>query len=94
MILDNRQITIKEVADDVDISFGSCQVIFTYALGIKAAAVEIVKKIAKFLAKPTSHDIFSTYLKPVISQLNLCSAHSSLAKCNCQHYQMSLHILV
>ena len=75
MILDNRQITIKEVADDVDISFGSCQVIFTYALGIKAAAVEIVKKIAKFLAKPTSHDIFSTYLKPVI---NLCSAHIRL----------------
>ena len=28
MILDNRRITIREVADDVSISFGSCQAIF------------------------------------------------------------------
>ena len=27
MILDNRRITIREVADDVEISFGLCQVI-------------------------------------------------------------------
>ena len=29
MSLDNRRITIREVADDVGISFGSCQAIFT-----------------------------------------------------------------
>ena len=28
MILDNRRITIREIADDVDILFGSCQAIF------------------------------------------------------------------
>ena len=28
MILDNRRITIREVADDAGISFGSCQAIF------------------------------------------------------------------
>ena len=27
MILDNRRITIREIADDVGISFGSCQTI-------------------------------------------------------------------
>ena len=32
MILDNRQITIREVTDDVGISFGSCQAIFTDVL--------------------------------------------------------------
>ena len=29
MILDNSRITIREVADDVDITFGSCHAIFT-----------------------------------------------------------------
>ena len=37
MILANRRITIREVAGDVGISFGSCQAIFTYVLGIKRA---------------------------------------------------------
>ena len=35
MILDNRRITIKEVADDVGISFGSCQAIFVEVLGME-----------------------------------------------------------
>ena len=38
MILDNRQITIIEVVDDVGISFGLCQIIFTDVLGVKRAA--------------------------------------------------------
>ena len=32
MILDSRRITIQEVADDVGISFGLCQAIFTDVL--------------------------------------------------------------
>ncbi|XP_018337789.1 PREDICTED: putative uncharacterized protein FLJ37770 [Trachymyrmex septentrionalis] len=32
MILENRRITIREVADDVGISFGSCQAIFSDVL--------------------------------------------------------------
>ena len=31
MILDNRRITIREIADDDGISFGSCKAIFTDA---------------------------------------------------------------
>ena len=38
MILDNRRISIREFADDVGISFGSCQAIFTDVLGMKRAA--------------------------------------------------------
>ena len=34
MILDNRRITFREVADDVAISFSSCQAIFTDVLGM------------------------------------------------------------
>ena len=49
MILDNRRITIKEVAaDDVGISFGSCQAIFKDALGKKNAAAKIVSKLLNF----------------------------------------------
>ena len=51
MILDNRRITIREVADDVGISFGSCQAIFTGVLCMKRAAASI----AKFYAKTTSN---------------------------------------
>ena len=36
-ILNNRWITIREVADEIGISFGSCQVIFTDVLGMKRA---------------------------------------------------------
>ena len=35
MILDNCRITLKEVADDVGISFDLCQAIFKDILGIK-----------------------------------------------------------
>ena len=38
MILNNHQITIREVTDDVGISLGSCQTIFTDVLGMKGAA--------------------------------------------------------
>ena len=48
MILANRRIIIREVADDVGISFGSCQAIFTYVLSIKRAAAKIVPKLLNF----------------------------------------------
>ena len=41
IILDNRRITIREVADDVGISFGSCQAIFMDVLGIKRTAAKL-----------------------------------------------------
>ena len=42
MIFDNRRITVREVADDVSISFVSCQAIFMDILGIKLAAEKMV----------------------------------------------------
>ena len=43
MIWDNRRVIIREGADDVGISFGLCQAIFTDVLGSKDCS-----KIAKF----------------------------------------------
>ena len=57
MILDNRRITIREVVKDVGISFGSCQAIFTDALGMKRAAVKIVPKLLNFDQKQRRMDI-------------------------------------
>ena len=50
MILYNRRMTIREVADDDGISFGSCQAIFTDVLGMKRAAAKIVPN-CKILSK-------------------------------------------
>ena len=48
MILDNRRITIREAANGVSISFGSCQVILTHVLGMKREAAKIVSKLLNF----------------------------------------------
>ena len=51
MIFDNCRITIREVADDVGISFGSCKAIFTGVLDMKRAAAKIVPKLLNFEQK-------------------------------------------
>ena len=51
MISNNRRITIREVADDVGILFGSSQAIFTNVLGMKSTVAMIIK----LRAKTTSH---------------------------------------
>ena len=43
IILHYRRITIRELTNDVAISFGSCQANFTHVLGMKRAAAKIVK---------------------------------------------------
>ena len=48
MIIDDRRITIREVADDISISLGSCQGIFTDILDIKPMATKIVRKLLHF----------------------------------------------
>ena len=56
MILNNRRITIREVADDVGISFGSCQAILTDVLDMKRAAAKIVPKLLNFEQKQRRND--------------------------------------
>ena len=57
MILDNRRIIIREVANDVGISFGLCQAIFMDVLGMKCAAEKIVSKLLNFEQKLLRMDI-------------------------------------
>ena len=51
MILDYYRLIVREVADDVGISFGTCQAIFTGVLGMKRAAAKIVPKLLNFEQK-------------------------------------------
>ena len=57
MILDNRRITVREVADDVGISFDSCKAILRDVLAIKCAAAKIVLKLLNFEQKLRRIDI-------------------------------------
>ena len=57
MIFHNRRITIREVADDIGISFGLCQAIFTDVLGMKREAAKIVPKCQNFDQKQCHMDI-------------------------------------
>ena len=38
----------REIADDVGISFGSCQIIFSNVLGVQNEAAKIVPKLLNF----------------------------------------------
>ena len=56
MILNNHGITIREVADDIGVSFGSCQAIFMKVLGMKREAAKIVPKLVNFEKKQSRMD--------------------------------------
>ena len=51
MIMNDRRITIRERADDVGISIGSCHEIFSYVLGMKRLAAKFVPKLLNFEQK-------------------------------------------
>ena len=51
MAMNDRRITIREVADDVDISIGLCHEIFSNVLGMKRVAAKFVLKLLNFEQK-------------------------------------------
>ena len=71
MILDNRRITIKQVADDVGKSFGSCQAIFTNVLDMKRALAKIVSKLLILTKNNVRMDIAQELLTTFKDDLDL-----------------------
>ena len=51
MVINDRRITIREVADDVGISIGSCHEIFSNVLSMKRVAAKFVPKLLNFEQK-------------------------------------------
>ena len=48
IVMENRRITIREVAEDVSISVGSCHAIFSDIFGLKRVTVKFVPKFLSF----------------------------------------------
>ena len=74
LILDNSRINIREDADGVNISFSSCQEIFTDVLGMKPAATMIVPKLLNFEQKQRRIDIAKEMLATFNDDSDGCMA--------------------
>jgi hypothetical protein len=49
MVINDRQITIREVGDEVGMSIGSCHNIFSNVLGMKRVAEKFIPKLLNFV---------------------------------------------
>ncbi|KYN41646.1 hypothetical protein ALC56_03947 [Trachymyrmex septentrionalis] len=65
IVLKNRRITIREIADDLNISFGSCQSILTDVLGMTRVSAKFVPKLLNFDQKQRRMNIAQDMLNDV-----------------------------
>ena len=65
IVMENRQITIREVAEDVGISVGSCHAIFSDVLGMKSVSAKFVPKLLNFDQKNRRMSIAQELLNDV-----------------------------
>lgn len=65
MVMNDRRITIREVADEVGISIGSCHNIFSNVLGMKRVAAKFIPKLLNFDQKNNRMNIAQELLNDV-----------------------------
>lgn len=65
IVLENRRITIREVAEDVGISLGSCHEIFSNVLGMRRVSAKFVLKLLNFDQKNRRMSIAQELLNDV-----------------------------
>ncbi|UYV80051.1 hypothetical protein LAZ67_18001526 [Cordylochernes scorpioides] len=71
MILANRRITVREVAEDLNISIGSCHSIFINDLGMRRVAAKFVPKLLNCDQKQHRMNIANEMLDSVLDDPNL-----------------------
>ena len=71
MVMNDRRITIREVADDVDISIGSCHEIFSNVLGMKRVAAIFIPKLLNFEQKQRQIEVAQESLNEVNDEAEL-----------------------
>lgn len=71
MVMNDRRITIREVADEVCISIGSCHDIFSNVLGLKRVAAKFIPKLLNFDQKRNRMNIAQELLNDVNDDPNL-----------------------
>ncbi|UYV64476.1 K02A2.6-like [Cordylochernes scorpioides] len=77
MILANRRITVREVAEDLNISIGSCHSIFINDLGMRRVAAKFVPKLLNCHQKQHRMNIANEMLDSV-RKTQICSRGSKL----------------
>ncbi|XP_011049530.1 PREDICTED: putative uncharacterized protein FLJ37770 [Acromyrmex echinatior] len=70
-VLANRRITVREVAEDLNISIGSCHSIFTNDLGMRRIAAKFVPKLLNFDQKQHRINIVKELLDSVRDDPNV-----------------------
>jgi len=65
IVLSNCRITLRKVADEVNISYGSCEAIFTDILGLKRVAAKFILKLLNFEQKQNRKNIAEQMLAEV-----------------------------
>ena len=78
-ILYNLRNTMREVTDDVGISFGSCQAIFMNVLGIKRVVAKIVQELLNFDQKQRRIDIAQQMLTTFNDNLDLVTNNGCIS---------------
>lgn len=73
MITENRRITIREVAEEIGVSYGSCESIFTDVLGLTRVAAKFVPKLLNFQQRSYRQTIAENSLADVSDDPNLLS---------------------
>ena len=71
IVLINRRITAREVAEDLNISIGSCHAIFTNDFGMTRVAAKFVSKLHNFDQKQHRINIAQEILDSVRDDPNL-----------------------
>lgn len=71
IVLADRRITVREVAEDLDISIGSCHSIITNDLGMRRVAAKFVPKLLNFDQKQHRINIAKELLDSVRDDPNL-----------------------
>ena len=71
IVLVNRRITVKEVAEDLNISIGLCPSIFTNDLGMTRVAAKFIPKLLNFDQKQHRINIAQQILDSVRDDPNL-----------------------
>ena len=71
MVMNDRQITIREVADDVGISIGSSHEISSNMLGMKRVAAKFVPKLSNFEQKERRMEVAQEQLNEVNDEAEL-----------------------
>ena len=71
IVMENRRITIREIAEDVGILVGSCHVIFSDILGLKRVAAKFVPNLLNFDQTTRRMTIAQEMLNDVNDDLDL-----------------------